>query len=109
MKNCKRLLLGFVTLILTVNVNAQTPKASGQKIIYGRNSKAGNYFDNRGFKMYYETYGKGQPLLNIRGNGGSINDFTNQIPFFEKNYKVILADSRAQGKSIDTRDSLSYE
>jgi len=59
--------------------------------------------------MYYETYGTGAPLLIIHGNGGSINDFTNQIPFFEKNYKVILADSRAQGKSIDTGDSLSYE
>ncbi len=109
MKMFKKLLLGIFTLIFAVNVNAQTPEASGQKIIYGSNSKAGNYFDNRGFKMYYEIYGKGQPLLIIHGNGGSIKDFTNQIPFFEKNYKVILADSRAQGKSIDTGDSLSYE
>lgn len=109
MKNGKKLLLGVVTLILTVNANAQTPAASAEKIIYGSNSKAGNSFDNRGFKMYYETYGTGAPLLMIHGNGGSIKDFTNQIPFFEKNYKVILADSRAQGKSIDTRDSLSYE
>ena len=32
-----------------------------------------------------------------------------QIPFFSKKYKVIVADSRAQGKSEDTGDSLSYE
>ena len=102
MKNCKKFLLGIFTLILTVNVNAQSPATSGQKIIYGSNSKAGNYFDNRGFKMYYETYGKGQPLLIIHGNGGSIQNFTNQIPLFEKNYKEISANSRAQGKSIDT-------
>ncbi|MFS8082323.1 MAG: alpha/beta fold hydrolase [Ginsengibacter sp.] len=109
MKNCKKLLLGLTTLILATNVNGQTPEASGQKIIYGSNSKSGNYFDNRGFKMYYETYGTGAPLLIIHGNGGSIHDFTNQIPFFDKNYKVIVADSRAQGKSIDNGDSLSYE
>jgi pimeloyl-ACP methyl ester carboxylesterase len=109
MKNCRKFLLGIIGLILTINVNAQSPKTSSKKIIYGSNSKVGNYFDNRGFKMYYETYGTGAPLLIIHGNGGSIHDFTNQIPFFEKKYKVILADSRAQGKSIDTGDSLSYE
>lgn len=109
MKNWKTLLLGMITLIFTANVNAQAPATAGQKIIYGSNSKAGNYFNNRGFKMYYETYGAGAPLLIIHGNGGSINDFTNQVPFFEKKYKVIVADSRAQGKSIDNGDSLSYE
>lgn len=109
MKNSKKLLLALITLTFTLNANAQSSAASAEKIIYGSNSKAGNYFDNRGFKMYYETYGAGAPLLIIHGNGGSIKDFTNQIPFFEKNYKVILADSRAQGKSIDNGDSLSYE
>lgn len=109
MNKCKKLLFGIITLILSTNINAQLPGTSNNKIIYGSNSKAGKYFDNRGFKMYYETYGAGKPLLIIHGNGGSIRDFTNQIPYFEQNYKVILADSRAQGKSIDTGDSLSYE
>ena len=109
MKIFKTILLGIIVLILTLNVNAQAPKTSDQKIVYGSNSKAGKYFDNRGFKMYYEIYGTGAPLLIIHGNGGSIHDFTNQIPIFEKKYKVILADSRAQGKSVDNGDSLSYE
>lgn len=76
---------------------------------YGNNKLAGKFLNQRGFNMYYETYGSGTPLLIIHGNGGSIQDFTNQIPFFEKSYQVILADSRAQGKSIDNGDSLSYE
>jgi pimeloyl-ACP methyl ester carboxylesterase len=54
--------------------------------------------------MYYETYGTGQPMLFIHGNGGSINNFDNQIPYFSKNYKVIIADSRSQGKSVDDED-----
>jgi pimeloyl-ACP methyl ester carboxylesterase len=78
-------------------------------LAYGNNSKVGQYLDIRGFKMYYETYGSGQPLLIIHGNGGSIKDFNFQIPFFDDHYKVILADSRAQGKSADAGDSLSYE
>jgi len=77
--------------------------------IYGRNPAAGHTLETRGFKMYYEIYGEGEPLLIIHGNGGSINNFLYQIPEFSKSYKVILADSRAQGKSVDKGDSLSYE
>jgi pimeloyl-ACP methyl ester carboxylesterase len=76
---------------------------------YGNNKKAGKYYNIRGFNMYAETYGEGQPLLIIHGNGGSINNFIYQIPYFSKKYKVIIADSRAQGKSDDKGDSLTYE
>jgi pimeloyl-ACP methyl ester carboxylesterase len=76
---------------------------------YGKNPEAGRYLNSRGFKMYYEVYGQGDPLLIIHGNGGDINNFVFQIPYFSKKYKVILADSRAQGKSTDMGDSLSYE
>jgi pimeloyl-ACP methyl ester carboxylesterase len=76
---------------------------------YGHNKATGSYYNIRGFKMYAEVYGKGQPLLIIHGNGGSINNFIYQIPYFSKNYKVIIADSRAQGKSTDNEDSLTYE
>lgn len=79
------------------------------KSVYGKNKIAGKYYDIRGFKMYAEVYGKGQPLLIIHGNGGSINNFIYQIPYFSKQYKVIIADSRAQGKSTDNGDSLTYE
>src|SRR4051812_11106483 len=68
--------------------------------VYGRNEKVGKYYDINGFKMYCEVYGTGEPLLLIHGNGGSINNFVKQIPYFSKKYKVIVADSRAQGKSI---------
>lgn len=77
--------------------------------VYGRNPAAGKTVETRGFKMYYEIYGEGEPLLIIHGNGGSINNFLYQIPEFSKYYTVILADSRAQGKSVDKGDSLSYE
>ncbi len=84
-------------------------KMNDPNLIYGRNDAAGKYYDIRGFKMYAEVYGQGQPLLIIHGNGGSISNFVYQIPYFSKDYKVIIADSRAQGKSADKADSLSYE
>jgi len=88
---------------------AQQAKSPFDTTLYGRNPAVGKYAEIRGFKMYYERYGKGEPLLIIHGNGGSINNFLYQIPYFAKNYQVIIADSRAQGKSVDLTDSLSYE
>ncbi len=80
-----------------------------QKIIYGDNAEAGKYYNIRGIKMYCEIYGSGKPLLMIHGNGGSIKSFANNIPYFSKDYKVIALDSRAQGKTKDNKDSLSFE
>lgn len=77
--------------------------------VYGRNEKVGKYYDINGFKMYCEVYGKGEPLLLIHGNGGSINNFVKQIPYFSKKYQVIVADSRSQGKSTDKGSALTYE
>ncbi len=76
---------------------------------YGKNNSTGKHYKVRGFSMYCETYGNGEPLLFIHGNGGSINAFVKQIPYFSTKYKVIVADSRAHGKSVDKSDSLSYE
>jgi pimeloyl-ACP methyl ester carboxylesterase len=106
-----KLLFSLVAALLMVSAFAQStlPVASSGNTMYGSNAKAGKYANIRGFRMYYEIYGTGKPLLFIHGNGGSIKDFKNQIPYFAKNYQVILADSRAQGKSTDTSDSLTYE
>ncbi|HOW31000.1 MAG TPA: alpha/beta hydrolase, partial [Bacteroidales bacterium] len=55
------------------------------------------------------TYGSGCPLIMLHGNGGSIEAFSNQIPFFEKHFRVIAIDSRLQGKSGGSSDTISYE
>ncbi|HLA56250.1 MAG TPA: alpha/beta hydrolase [Flavobacterium sp.] len=98
----KRIVLSIIVLLLPLLTFAQDAT-------YGKNPTAGKYYDIRGFKMYCEVYGSGEPILLIHGNGGSIDNFVKQIPFFSKKYKVIIADSRAQGKSIDKKDSLSYD
>lgn len=77
--------------------------------IYGQNQQVGKFYAVRGINLYCEIYGEGPPLLFIHGNGGSIKSFEKQIPYFASKYKVIIADSRAQGRSADLSDSLSYE
>ncbi|MCP1250872.1 MULTISPECIES: alpha/beta fold hydrolase [Elizabethkingia] len=84
-------------------------KKTAQKTVYGKN-KEGKYIDLKDAKIYYEEYGKGQPLILLHGNNGSISDFSKQIPFFAKNYRVIAVDTRGQGRSTDlTQDAYSYE
>jgi pimeloyl-ACP methyl ester carboxylesterase len=82
---------------------------SQAQVQYGNNKAAGHYINTRGIAVYYEIYGKGQPLVMLHINGGSIDVFSKQIPFFAEHYQVIAIDSRAQGKTTDTRDSLTFE
>lgn len=77
---------------------------------YGINNKAGKYADVNGIKLYYEIYGEGHPLLVLHGNGGSIGlSFGYLLPELIKKYKVIAVDSRAQGRSTDTDEELTYK
>ena len=90
-------------------INYYKQKNLAQKTVYGKN-KNGKYIDLKDAKIYYEEYGKGQPLLFLHGNNGSISDFSQQIPFFAKHYRVIAIDTRGQGRSTDlTQDTYSYQ
>ncbi len=81
----------------------------GQHINYDHNPAAGKFIKVNGVNLYYEEYGSGMPLLLLHGNGGDMSAFSNQIPFFAKKYRVIAVDSRLQGRSGGTADSLSYD
>jgi pimeloyl-ACP methyl ester carboxylesterase len=100
----KRLYTLIILLITVTGIYAQTGTVD-----YGNNQQAGHYAQVNGIQLYYETYGSGEPLIMLHGNGGSINAFRLQIPFFEKYYQVIAIDSRLQGKSGGSPDSISYE
>ncbi len=50
-------------------------------------------------KLFYTEHGSGKPLILLHGNGEDGSYFKNQIPFFQKNYRVIAVDTRGHGKS----------
>ena len=107
----KTIIILTITLCVPLFFYAQTPQNKKTKPTptFGANTQAGRTFVHDGVKLYYEVYGKGEPLLLVHGNGGSISDFRRQIPFFSKNFKVIAMDSRNQGKSGDGVGKLTYE
>ncbi|MFZ7116601.1 MAG: alpha/beta fold hydrolase [Bacteroidota bacterium] len=102
MKNCRLL---FICILFSIAANAQTTVT---EIPYGNNNVAGNYITLDGAKLYYEVYGKGEPLVLIHGNGGNIEYMKPQIEYFSKKYKVIVPDCRGRGKSELGNDSLTY-
>lgn len=76
---------------------------------FGKNQLVGKTLHLKDADIYYEIYGKEEPLFLLHGNGGSIEAFTKEIPELSKHFKVIAMDTRAQGKSTDTsKEPLTY-
>jgi len=80
-----------------------------EALVYGSNTQVGRYAQLDDLKLYYESYGNGEPLLLIHGGLGSIQDFKNNITDLSKHFNVIAVDSRDYGRSNNPSNTLSYE
>lgn len=76
---------------------------------YGQDAAAGHVANVNGISTYYETEGTGAPLLLIHENSGSIHSMRCQIASFSRSRRLIIADSRAHGKTEGGTDHLTYE
>ena len=95
----KLLFLGI--LFLSQSLFAQIP--------YGSNSKVGKRVQVGDISMYYEIYGKGEPLILLHGGHGSSEMMSGMIESFSKKYQVIAVDSRSQGRTTDSDEKeLTY-
>nr|WP_308422001.1 alpha/beta hydrolase [Aureimonas endophytica] len=62
-----------------------------------------------GISLFYQVYGQGSPLLLIPGGLSDADVWRKQIPVLAKNHKVIVADSRGQGRSTRDDEPITYE
>jgi pimeloyl-ACP methyl ester carboxylesterase len=90
------------------NVQAQTALKSFMQaspsaidaIPYGNNKAAGHYIQSDDAKIYYEVYGRGEPLVVLHGGVfGSTLEMGRLIDSLSKSYKVIAVSTRGHGKS----------
>lgn len=109
MKNSIKLLIILLISSIYGIGNAQVQMNSKFDTPYGDNKAVGKYTVINGAKIYYEEYGKGEPMLLIHGINGDIKAMGNQIDYFKTKYRVIIADNRGQGKSELKTDSLTYD
>jgi pimeloyl-ACP methyl ester carboxylesterase len=59
-----------------------------------------------GIKIWYATFGHGEPVILLHGGLANANYWGNQVRALETRYRVIVMDSRGHGRS--TRDSTPY-
>lgn len=77
------------------------------KYISGK-AKGGGYVSVDNVRIYYETYGSGQPVLILHGGLGRLEAMKHQIRALAETRFVIAADSRGHGRSSDAAEPLSY-
>lgn len=112
-----RLFSLFIFLFFMSAVQAQQnlkrafqPPSVVYKTPYGNNPKAGHYVQAKDAKLYYEVYGKGQPIVLLHGGlFGSTVEMTDFIEKLKKNYQVIAISTRGHGKSEIGTEPLTLE
>jgi pimeloyl-ACP methyl ester carboxylesterase len=80
------------------------------KTPYGNNPGAGHYVQAKDANIYYEVYGKGQPVVLLHGGlFGSTIEMTDLIEKLKRNYQVVAISTRGHGKSALGTDPLTLE
>jgi pimeloyl-ACP methyl ester carboxylesterase len=64
------------------------------------------YAPVNGIRIWYEEFGKGEPVILLHGGLANVNYWGKQVPALAKRYRVIVMDSRGHGRS--TRDARPY-
>ena len=59
-----------------------------------------------GIRIWYATFGRGEPVLLLHGGLANSSYWGNQVPALARHYRVIVMDSRGHGRS--TRDERPY-
>jgi len=112
-----KLIAFFIVLLSLSNIYSQKPLIRAfqpanvvNKIPYGNNPKAGHYVQSKDAKIYYEVYGKGQPIVLLHGGlFGSTVEFADFIDQLKQKFQVIAISTRGHGKSELGTEPLTLE
>lgn len=86
------------------------PASIVHEIPYGDNAEAGHFVQAGDAKIYYETYGTGQPVVILHGGVlGSTIEMAGFIDSLRRNFQVIAVSTRGHGKSEIGSAPMTYE
>lgn len=95
----------FANVVITTATNS-----TAAAIPYGNNPAAGKYLGVGNAKLYYETYGKGAPVVLLHGGVyGYIDEFQPLIDNLRKDHQVICLATRGHGKSDIGHEPYSWQ
>ncbi len=73
-------------------------------------SSVQGYIENDGARIWYSSYGFGQPVILLHGGLGNSGNWGYQVPFLvEQGYQTIVIDSRGHGRSTRDDKLFSYD
>jgi pimeloyl-ACP methyl ester carboxylesterase len=112
----------LIALLITASWNilaqskSETPlryvfqKTAPSKIPYGNNPKTGHYANAGDAKIYYEVYGKGEPIVLLHGGiFGATIEMAQLIDSLSRTNEVIAISTRGHGKSEVGTQPMTYE
>src|SRR5215471_5024259 len=67
------------------------------------------YAPINGIKIWYATFGKGEPVLLLHGGLANSNYWGDQVPELAEKYRVIVMDSRGHGRSTHDERVYGYD
>ncbi len=68
--------------------------------------KSSGYAPVNGIKIWYATFGQGEPVILLHGGLANSNYWGKQVPFLAARYRVIVMDSRGHGRSFRNKQPL---
>ncbi|MFX0007778.1 MAG: alpha/beta fold hydrolase [Promethearchaeota archaeon] len=68
-----------------------------------------NYVNIGDIRMYYATFGTGEPVFLLHGGMVDYTSWFFQIKELAKNFRIITPDTRAHGRTTDSDKPLSYQ
>ena len=95
----------IVSFLLIVNFSFAQKRESANSSA----AKETGYAPVNGLKLYYEIYGKGEPLVLLHGGLGEIEMFGQNLANLSEKHKVIAVDLQGHGRTADIDRSFSYK
>jgi len=100
MKNFLNTVFSFLVGFSLFSCQQKKEQASESKKKTDSLTFTSGYSEVNGIKLYYEIYGKGQPLVLIHGGGSTIeSSFGRVIPALAKSHQVIAMELQNHGRS----------
>ncbi|MBR0912738.1 alpha/beta fold hydrolase [Bradyrhizobium japonicum] len=62
-----------------------------------------------GIKVWYATFGRGEPVLLLHGGLANANYWGHQVRALQRHYQVIVMDSRGHGRSSRNQEPYGYD
>jgi pimeloyl-ACP methyl ester carboxylesterase len=105
--------LGIVA-VLVIIFAAATANAASQWLTLPptpslHKAVASGYAPVDGIRIWYATFGHGQPVLLLHGGLANANYWGNQVRALQSGYRVVVMDSRGHGRSTRNEQPFGYD